>query len=109
MQIELLLDEKSRLKRLPDTSAIRHFGTGVEVSYQKRGTRYFGTSAKCFKTLGIDTSAPDQGKSRTFRDPGQFRRDTAPPVIRLKRGAEVSTCKWFGAEVSGSEITTSVQ
>jgi len=29
-------------------------------------------------------------KSRDTSDPGQFRRDTAPPVIRLKLGAEVS-------------------
>ena len=35
-------------------------------------------------------------------DPGQFRRDTAPPVIRLKLGAEVS--KWLGAEVSNGHF-----
>jgi len=32
-------------------------------------------------------------KSRDTLDPGQFRQDTAPKVIRLKVGAEVSWCR----------------
>jgi len=77
----------------------RHFGTGDEVS-QVSG--HFGT-----KNVVRDTSAPvskshfgtGSRKSRDTSEPGQYRRDTAPPVIRLKLGAEVS--KWFGAELSG--------
>jgi len=38
-------------------------------------------------------------KSRDPSAAGQFRRGTAPPVIRLTLGTEVS--KWFGAEVFG--------
>jgi len=69
---------------LPDTSATRHFGTKTlqhrlkTLLHQKRGTRHFGIrSTKSWDTL----------------DPGQFRQDTAPPVIWLKVGAEVSCCQ----------------
>ena len=44
-----------------------------------------------------DTPGIRSTKSRDTLDPGQFRHDTAPPVIRLKIGAEVS---FFGAEMS---------
>ena len=46
---------------------------------QKRATRHF-----CIRS----TKSWD-----TLIDPGQFRQDTAPPVIRLKVGAEVSWCQ----------------
>ena len=45
---------------------------------KKRATRHFGIRST---------------KSRDTLDPGQFRHDTAPPVIRLKVGAEVSWCR----------------
>jgi len=53
-------------------------------------------------------------KSRDTSDPRQFRRDTAPPVIRLKLGAEVSghfgakfvVPKCLVAEVSGCRFVT---
>jgi len=43
-------------------------------------------------------SVPDRGKVATLRMQDNFD-ETAPPVIRLKLGAEVS--KWFSAEVFG--------
>jgi len=76
------------IKTLWDTSApiSRHFGTDLKTLWhQKRGTRHF------------DSSAVNEEKPGHF-DPGQFRCDTAPPVIRLKLwhrfcGAEVSRCR----------------
>jgi len=63
-----------------------HFGTDLKtLRHQKRGTRHFNTSAVIEEKPG-------------HFDPGQFRWDTAPPVIRLKFrhqfcDAEVS-CGW---------------
>jgi len=90
-----------RTLRPQDTSAPRHFDETHEtlqhrlktILHQKRGTRHFGIRLT---------------KSRDTLDPGQFQQDTAPPVIWLKVGAEVSWCrsvlvpKCFVAKVSGS-------
>jgi len=84
--------EAEAYKRLPDTSATRHFGTKTlrtrmrhfsmhrlkTLLHRKRGTRHFGIRST---------------KSRDTLHQGQFRQDTAPPVIRLKVGAEVSWCR----------------
>ena len=77
-----------------------------------RATRYFGPRKS------LDTSDPGQFGRDTGTDAKQFQRDTVPPVIRLKLGAEVSghfgtnfvVPKCPAAEVSGSRtyITTSV-
>ena len=70
-------------KTLWDTSA--PISTIKTLRHQTRGTRQFGTSAVIDEKPG-------------HFDPGQFRWDTAPPVIRLKLrhkfcGAEVSRCR----------------
>jgi len=73
-------------KALRHQDTLGHFGTGLKTLWhQKRGTRHF------------DTSAVIEEKPGHF-DPGQFRWDIAPPVIRLKLrhqfcGAEVSRCR----------------
>ena len=73
-------------KILRHWDTLGHFGTSLKtLRHQKRSTRHF------------DTSAVIEEKPGHF-DPGQFRWDTAPPVIRLKLrqqfyGAEVSRCR----------------
>ena len=76
--------------RLPDTSATGHFGTET----LRTRMRHFSTVPRhfCTKSVARDTSASNRRKVGTFwsLDPGQFRQDKAPPVIRLKVGAEMS-------------------
>jgi len=75
-------------KTLRHLDTLRHFGTDLKtLRHQKRGTKHF------------DTSAVIEEKPGHF-DPGQFRRDTAPPVIRLKLRHQFCGAECLGAEVS---------
>jgi len=80
-----------RTLRPQDTSASRQAGT-LRHRYQDTLT-----AKTWYETLRHDTSAVIEEKPGHF-DPGQFRWDTAPLVIRLKLrhqfcGADVSRCR----------------
>jgi len=81
-----------RASRLPDTLATRHFGTKTlrtRMKHFSTVSRHFCTKKHGTRHFGIRST-----KSLDTLDPAQFRQDTAPPVIRLKVGAEVSWCRY---------------
>jgi len=106
-----------RTLRPQDTSAPKHFGPASDTSVPSQLSRHFCVLQKR-GTRHFDIRSTKSGKNL---DPGQFRQDTAPPVIRLKAGAEVSWCRnvvwpkcpapepwlktrvnpWFGSVVRG--------
>jgi len=78
---------------LPDTSATRHFGIKTLWDTSAPVSRHFDTKNVVYETLRHECRVIEE-KPEHF-DPGQFRWDTAPPVICLKLrhqfcGAEVS-------------------